>query len=357
MDNSSDGDRYRQTVERLYNKVVLENDLKWGPWDSSFRRDRSGQYDIDNTFRSLRWLNERGIQVRGHYLAWGNLDGDAATVSTAEKSPAQFRSLLLRHAEQKMVNVGNAVSEWDVVNHPFGWVSKNIRDVAGDDIYDEMFMKAKEWNPEPRRYINEGGILTASGHFPNKDRYLALIKDMLGRGVPVQGVGFMGHFFADNLTPPTKLLEILDHYAVLGLPLQVTEFDVRYGKAGEFVKLTAQQEKLQADYLRDFMITMFSHPSVTGVIMWGFWEGRHWYPSAALYRKDWSIKPNGRVWEDLVLRQWWTNEVGKTDAKGRFATRGFLGDYAVTVHLDGHKEVVKQFRLDPAGTTLEITVK
>ena len=75
---------------------------------------------------------------------------------------------------------------------------------------------------------------------------------------------------------------------------------------------------------------MFSHPAVTGVLMWGFWEGRHWRPRAAMVRKDWTLKPNGQAWMDLVEKQWWTDERGKTGPDGEYKIRGFLGDYEIT---------------------------
>ena len=337
-DPSEDGRRYREIVERDFNKVVLENDLKWGGWEEGMKRRPNAYYNMDNTFAALRWLRERGILVRGHYVAWAPLASDYGTVTHAKNDGPDFRAALLRHAEEEVRQVGGLVCEWDVVNHPLGWGGKTIRDIAGDDIYDVMFRKVREWNPEAVRCINEGGVLSDSGRNKQNQAYFKLISDMLGRGVPVQKIGFMGHFFAEkDLTPPDDLLKILDRYATLGLPLQVTEFDVRYGKAGESVDLKPEQEQLQADYTRDFLIAMFSHPAVTGVLTWGFWEGRHWYPSAAMYRKDWSLKPNGQAWEDLVLKQWRTNVTGRTDADGRASTRGFLGDYAVDAVYKGRK--------------------
>jgi endo-1,4-beta-xylanase len=57
--------------------------------------------------------------------------------------------------------------------------------------------------------------------------------------------------------------------------------------------------------------------------MWGFWEGRHWKPRAALWRRDWSVKPNCQAWLDLVHDCWWTKADGRTDAAGSYQTRGF----------------------------------
>jgi hypothetical protein len=97
-------------------------------------------------------------------------------------------------------------------------------------------------------------------------------------------------------------------------------------------------EQLQADFLRDFLTVAFSHPGISSFLMWGFWESQHRLPNAALYRKDWSIKPNGQAWLDLVKKAWWTDVTTSSDVNGMVATRGFLGDYVLTATL-GSKTV------------------
>lgn len=79
----------------------------------------------------------------------------------------------------------------------------------------------------------------------------------------------------------------------------------------------------------------FSHPSVELIQQWGFWERSHWRPRAALFREDWTPKPNGRRFLDLVFNRWMTRETGTTGADGRFAVRGFLGEYEVAAEKDG----------------------
>ena len=92
-------------------------------------------------------------------------------------------------------------------------------------------------------------------------------------------------------------------------------------------------DAIKADYLRDFMMVAFSHPSVSGIILWEFWQGLvSGNPDAALiFQKDWLLKPSGRVWKELVFKQWWTDAEGGTDPLGRWQTRGFLGDYDIVV--------------------------
>jgi hypothetical protein len=105
----------------------------------------------------------------------------------------------------------------------------------------------------------------------------------------------------------------------------LSEFDVDAGDDGE----------LQADYYRDVMLASFSHPNFNAIVQWGFWENAHWKPHAALWRKDWTLKPAGKVYVDLVKNQWWTNESVQTNASGQGKLRGFKGDYEVSLTRNG----------------------
>ena len=129
-------------------------------------------------------------------------------------------------------------------------------------------------------------------------------------------------------TEPDRLWWVLERYAKAfpDLKIKITEFDV-----------STRDEAFQAAYTRDFMTLVFSHPSVAGIQHWGFWEGAHWKPEAALYRRDWSEKPNLLAYRDLVFNQWWTLETGSTGLDGAFAGRGFLGRHRVTVTVDGQR--------------------
>jgi hypothetical protein len=103
------------------------------------------------------------------------------------------------------------------------------------------------------------------------------------------------------------------------------------------------------------MIAAFSHPSIIGVLMWGFWEGQHWKPNAALWRRDWTLKPNGQVWIDLVTKHWWTNATGASNAQGVYQTRGFLGDYEVSVTA-GNKTKTTQIMLTKEGKAVKVVM-
>jgi hypothetical protein len=136
----------------------------------------------------------------------------------------------------------------------------------------------------------------------------------------------------------------LNRFAKLGLQLEITEFDY-----------SGVDEAMQAAFTRDYLTICFSHPKVVSFLFWGFWEGSHWQPDRALFNKDWSIKPNGQAYKDLVFGKWWTDESLKTDAQGSINTRGFLGDYTLTITAKG-KTMTRTLSLPREGCVLKVVV-
>ena len=315
-----DAEQYRKTVEEHYNKVVFENDLKWQPWNVSKNNEHRmfRQEWLDGAFR---WLDKRDIEVRGHYITWAPLDRAQARYIGR---PDELRRALWTHMEEKIPAVGKRVGEWDAINHIIGWGETFSSVCGGNQIYADIITKSRELAPHAGLWVNEGQVL--SGIRP--DDYDKVVRYLIEHDAAPDGIGFMGHFSRRSLPAPNRLFATFNRFARLVPNLQLTELDVQVGR----------DEQLQADYLRDVMTIAFSHPAFQAIVMWGFWEGQHWKPDAALYRRDWSIKPAGQAWLDLVKKEWWTDETGTTDDQGRFTTRGFLGDYAVTVRHDAKQQ-------------------
>jgi endo-1,4-beta-xylanase len=204
--------------------------------------------------------------------------------------------------------------DWDVINEPSA--NKNLSNVLGEDEMAAQLKRVKQLEPTARLFLNDYGNLGEG----NLDvEFKRIIARMIALRAPLEGIGLQAHF-GTQLTPPTDLFARLTDFGKFGLPLAITEFDVN-----------VNNDALQADYLRDFMTVAFSSPNVNGFLMWGFWEGSHWIPNAALYRQDWSIKPNGQAYKDLLFKRWWTKASGLSNVNGQYSTRGFLGNYKVTV--------------------------
>jgi hypothetical protein len=213
----------------------------------------------------------------------------------------------------------------------------------------DWFKKAHEADPTARLYLNDYNIISGGGiHEAHRDHFIWTVQFLRAHGAPIHGLGTQCHFGSDP-TPPTRIWAILDELDDLGLEIQCTEFDVNSDDA-----------EFQVNYTRDFMTAYFAHPSTVGILMWGFWEGKHWRPKAALWDRDWALRPHGRTWIELVTETWWTTETLATDETGRVSVRGFFGDYTVAVRHDGQTvetdltHVGDGTRVDVSGSGVEI---
>jgi hypothetical protein len=117
------------------------------------------------------------------------------------------------------------------------------------------------------------------------------------------------------------------------------------------VALTPEQEEAKARELADYYRICFAHPAVTGILMWGFWEGTNWIPQSSLYKLDWTLTPAAHAYRDLLFNQWWTQADVTADANGRAEVPAFFGTYRVA---GGGKSV--NVKLTKAAGTATVTL-
>ncbi len=313
---------YREKVKELFNAASSENALKWPPWDGDWGAEKFGR---DKTLAGFAWLKENGIHRRGHVLvwpSWRNLPQRIKDFENNADAATLVPPLVIEHIDDITQATQDLVQEWDVLNEPYD--NHDIMDLSGEHVMVDWFNAARRNLPTTPLFINDYSILSNSGQdIAHQNHYDNTIQYLVEQGAPLTGIGLQGHF-GDSATPPEKLLSLLDRYARFGLDIKITEFDINSADQG-----------LLNDYTRDFMTTVFSHPAVTGLQFWGFWEKAHWRPAAALYAADWTPRPHAQIYKDLVFDEWWTREKGQTNAEGRFNTRGFYGDYRITIRHNG----------------------
>lgn len=334
--DSADARIYREKVLELFNATGPENDLKWPPWEA----DWGGHFNRAQTLAAFTWLKEQGLYLRGHVLVWPHSRNLPKRLQPliAARDPG-VPQLVLDHIAEIVPATAHILDEWDVLNEPYD--NHELMDIYGRAIMADWFRAARRHHPTAALYINDYAILSAGGRdLAHQRHYEETIRFLLDQGAPLDGIGMQGHFDA-NPTGIPKVLQILDHFAAAfpAQAIKVTEFDV-----------DTDDEQLQADYTRDFMTALFSHPRTVGFQMWGFWEGAHWRPRAAMFGRDWREKPMARAYRDLVLKDWWTDLSGTTGPDGAFAGRGFIGDHEASV--DGADPV--PFTIAPGQNHAEI---
>jgi GH35 family endo-1,4-beta-xylanase len=259
-----------------------------------------------------------------------------------EKNPAALRKAVDNHIVNIMSATKGRIEAWDVLNEPVN--NNDIIKILGAAEMGRWFQVAHRVDPQARLFLNDYAGFAARGeNTDHKDAFEKIARQIKGQNVPIHGIGIQSHF-GWGLTPPDKLLAELDRWSKPGFEIHITEFDINM-----------TSEKLQALYTRDFYTAAFSHPTVTSITMWGFWEGRHWAPDAALYRKDWTPKPAAQAFIDLVHKEWTTRDSGTTNASGEYSTRGFYGDYVVTATHNGQSKT-ERFPLRPGSAVLKVAM-
>ena len=322
--NGPGNERYKELTAELFNTAVFENNLKWQP----LAGDWGGGWTVDVASKGVDWLHQHDIQVRGHVLVWPSWRNLPRSAKVLEKEPVKLRAAVNAHVSELATAMRGKLAHWDVLNEPFD--NHDLMDMFGDDVMLEWFKGARAADPNAKLFINDYAILSGGGgDTPHRDHYEKTIRFLVDKGAPLDGIGMQGHFGA-ALTGPEDLLKLLDRFAKFGKQIWITEYDV-----------DIDDETMAAQFTRDFYTTLFSHPAVGGILMWGFWDGAHWRSNAPLYRKDWSLKPAGEAYRDLVLKAWRTNVQAKTDAAGAYKTRAFRGKYAITVSAAGKTKTVE----------------
>ena len=327
-------ERYKQEILENFNAAVMENETKWPQWSVVANRPA--------TIKVIDWLRDNGVQVRGHNLVWPSWNNSNVKEAVEAKgNPPQLAKVILDHIAETTRELRGKFVDWDVINETF--TNHDFMDILGRQVMVDWFKAARAGDPEAKLYINDFNIIEGDDK-AHQDDYAATIKYLIDAGAPLDGIGLQSHF-PSRVTGMDDLIKRVERFAAFGKELEVTEFDINTSDDGT-----------QADYTRDFMTYMFSNPSVKAFVLWGFWEGAHWIPSGAMVRRDWSLKPNGQVYQDLVFKKWWTNADGKTGAKGTFATRAFLGEYEIQVVAGGKTRTVKA-SLGKDGRTVECVLQ
>ena len=334
----ADNLRYREELRRLFNFVVFENELKWPMWSGNH-----SNFSQRATLDACRWLEQNKFSIKGHTLLWASWQQTPAWLRELQNDPATLQAAIIRHIRDAGTATAAHAAYWDVLNEPMS--HRDIIELLGHGAVAEWFKTAREVLPGCKLVMNEFDIVGNGGSAKRRAGLLALLRDLQQADGAPDLLGFQSHFWSDRLTPPETIWSICDEmHNASGLPLMVSEFDMNF-----------PNDVVQADYTRDFLTAWFAHPATEAFIMWGFWAGAHWFGErGAMFRKDWSPKPNLKTYTDLVFRDWWTIADGETKADGTWQTRAFHGDYELTVDAHGHHSAFRLPTIEKAGAALEV---
>ncbi|ADG73551.1 Endo-1,4-beta-xylanase [Cellulomonas flavigena DSM 20109] len=293
-----------------FNQLTGENHMKpyaWYDAERNFRIDPQATAIMDAAAAN-------DLRVYGHVLVWHSqnagqtdasgdtpanpgwffLDESGAVLTSSADDQAILRERLRTHifaiAENLHDTYGDFGSEtnplvaWDVVNevvadgadNPDGLRRSAWFNILGEQFIDLAFRYADEaFNEEyaapgtdrpVKLFINDYNTEETG----KQGRYFALVERLLGRGVPLDGVG---HQFHVSLTRPVAdLRAAIERFEALPVLQAVTELDVATGTPVTDAKLIEQ-----GYYYRDaFELFREKADSLFSVTVWGLYDGRSW---------------------------------------------------------------------------------
>gem|GEM_PF-1652584 len=345
---SGDDAQFRSKFLQNFNKAVLENDMKWVAWEGGWGWNGK-QYSLD----AYNWLQSQGIPLRGHVLIYGNWGAAPSDVSSLTGQALYDRIKNHIFDEAGANGMKGKITDWDVINENLSSRDfiNGVQSVAsGNTAIRDWFDFAKQADPAAKRIYTDAGML-GRGKAWERQFLVDTLTNLNSLGTQWDGIGEQAHFDIYNMPGIPKVLSILDSMqTTFNKPVSITEFDFDIPD-----RSNPAYVQVQADYTRDFITAVFSHPNVDQFLSWGFWENSHWLPKAAYYNADWSIRPNGQAYRDTVYGTFWTSNLQATynSTNQNYKARGFLGDYDITVTRGSTVKTVSA-TLVKGGTTVNI---
>jgi len=289
-----------------------------------------------NGWRHLSNLDDQNIRIRGHTLIWPGFSNMPADIES-NKDDLDYVLSRIDERISEMIShpqLSTLVTEWDVLNEITvnrdleNTFKGNIGYDTGREIYQYIFQKVNELNPNNRIYVNEYVTLSGGGSGQATiDRFKLYLDELAQSERSFDGIGFQCHIGQF----PTSIIQIeetfKEFHSRYNVPMKITEFDMH----------PDLEEEVQLKYFDDFLTMIFSSPGVESFLMWGFWDGNQWgqgtgKPNAPLFNLDWSLKPTGSLFIEKVFNEWWTDEIMTTDSLGIVTLPAFHGDYMLSLN-------------------------
>lgn len=306
-----------EVLDKYFNTGVSGNEMK----EQSARDDyRTGAREINEYLR-------RGMQARGHAIAWDLLElqfGFDKNDIIAGKQPYQeMHDWMLNLMKGKIWLFKGTLFQWDGLNEPTD--SNRVRSKYGTQMYSDIFKLAKAIDPKCKLYVNETGMegYASRDSETRVPAFLDIVKKMIEEErAPIDGLGIQGHCI--NLNYPQGMYNDIEKLSQVVDEVAITEYDY-YNT----------DYTLAPQYLHDMFLTFFSHPKASSFIVWGYYDPMHWRRYGLFYDESWNAKPELEMWNNIVNKEFTTHETAVTDKDGKAVIRGLRGKYEITVEKDG----------------------
>lgn len=266
---------FRALVVAQAGLIVPENEMKWDRLEPAPVR-----FDFSASDQLLAFARAEGLAMRGHTLVWHQ-----QLPNWVQELPGpELRQALERHIRTVAGHYRGQLQSWDVVNEPIADDGTGLRrslwlEKLGPDYIAQALTWAHAADPTARLVINDYGL---EGDDPKsarkREQFLALVRDLRRRGVPLQAVGLQGHLYANGSGPTTftQLPAFLQALADLGLDIYITELDVNDRSLPAAIP---ERDRRVAAVYADFLQAVLPQPRLKLLVGWGLSDRYTWLNS------------------------------------------------------------------------------
>jgi endo-1,4-beta-xylanase len=258
--------RYRAVVDREFNYITAEYQMKWDAIETS-----RGIRNFSAGDAIVAYADGQGMRVKGHALVWhGSVPGWVNALSASD-----LRLAFESHIRAVGEHYRGRVLAWDVVNEAVADDGAGLRDTVfrqklGDGYIAEAFRLAREADPQALLFYNDYG---GEGMGPKSNRVYELVRALRAQGVPIDGVGLQMHISAAGRPSDASIAANMRRLSDLGLLVNISEMDVRIANVAG-----SQQARLDAQKstYHDVVRLCVLEPRCQSVTFWGFTDARTW---------------------------------------------------------------------------------
>jgi endo-1,4-beta-xylanase len=267
---------YRAAVLAHCQQITSEGGMHW----RDIRPTRQ-QYKFDFGDRVLAFAQSNGMTMRGHALVWyGAMPDWTKEIHGAAEAERE----LTTYIDRVVSRYRGKIKIWHVVNEPIDeskWGAPGLRPNVwlaqlGEKYIDIAFRAAHRADPSAELILNEYDIECVDGTSPKRRQALMkLVADLVGRGVPVHGVGLQGHIKGKFQIDRDGVYDFVSEVRALGLKVHVTELDVI---DKDLPGPASVRDAIVATRAYDFLEPVFAAARPSAVVTWGITDRYTWMP-------------------------------------------------------------------------------
>ena len=275
---------YATTAAAAFDFVTPENEMKWDATEPTQNVFTFAGGDAITAF-----AQQNGMKVKGHTLVWhSQLPAWVSGITDA----TALHDAMINHVTQVASHYRGQVIAWDVVNEAVDDDGQSLRDsifyqYLGAGYIDDAFNAAHAADPGALLLYNDYG---AEGAGAKSDYVYSMVKGMLARGVPINGVGLQMHTGpADTSPSAAEVAANMQRLEALGLNVVISEMDVQ---------ICTSDVDTQKTRFHDIVAVCASEPLCLAVTVWGVSDKYSWLngatcatPQPLLFDDNYSPKP------------------------------------------------------------------